>query len=199
MPRVMPRASMTSSTGRPSRRASAALLLLPSSARPSYRPLLPSTSASSAPCSAVGKAAHERRVVHQVGVEVEAGPAGGAAEPHRVDVVRPLLERLHHRAARGQRRAQAERDRGLARRLVCGGDEQGAVASSRAWARRASSAAGSRARARRPGSSGTPRRGRRRRAAVQAATARSASPRRRRRCCSPRGPGRCRAGTPGRR
>ena len=123
MPRVMPRASITSSTGRPSRRASAALLLLPSSARPSYRPLLPSTSARSAPRSP-REAAPQRRVVHQVGVEVEAGPAGGPRQPHRVDVVRALLERLHHRAARGQRRAQAERDRGLARRLVRGGDEQ---------------------------------------------------------------------------
>ena len=110
MPRVMPRASITSSTGRPSCAASAALLLLPSSARPSYRPLLPSTRHEvGAARRARAKQRVDLGVVHQQRVEVEAGPAGGQRQPHRVDVVRALLERLHALAARGQRGGQAER------------------------------------------------------------------------------------------
>jgi len=95
MPRVMPRASITSSTGSWSCLASAALLLLPSSARPSYRPLLPSTRPSSAPRHGLGEAGLDLAGGHQHRVEVDAGAAGGEAEPHRVDVVGALLERLH--------------------------------------------------------------------------------------------------------
>ena len=63
-------------------------------------------------------------VVHQVRVEVETRPAAGAREPHRVDVVGAFLEGLHAAAARGERFRQADRQRGLARRLVGRGDEQ---------------------------------------------------------------------------
>ncbi len=65
---------------------------------------------------------------HQLRIEVDAGPAGGQREPHRVDVVGALLEGLHRVAARRERRRERQRDRGLARTLVRGGDEQGGVA-----------------------------------------------------------------------
>ncbi len=63
-------------------------------------------------------------VRHQHRIEVHAGAAGGQRQPHRVDVVRPLLEGLHEVAAQRQGGGQAERHRRLARRLVRSGDEQ---------------------------------------------------------------------------
>ncbi len=70
----------------------------------------------------VGRVACEQRVdlvaAHQVQVEVEAGPRARARQPHRVDVVGALLERLHREAARGERGGEAEAHRRLARRLV---------------------------------------------------------------------------------
>src|SRR5512141_1365295 len=66
----------------------------------------------------------------QVGIEVVAGPRRRQAEPHRVDVVGALLERLHHFAARAQGGAKADRYGGLARGLVRRGDEDAAHATS---------------------------------------------------------------------
>ena len=57
-------------------------------------------------------------------IEVAAAPARGRGEPHRIDEVRALLERLDGPAARGQRRREADADRGLARRLVRRRDEE---------------------------------------------------------------------------
>ena len=59
----------------------------------------------------------------QVRIEVAAGAAGGQREPHRVDVVGALLERLHRQAATAQCGAQTDRNRRLARRTMRCGDE----------------------------------------------------------------------------
>ncbi len=63
------------------------------------------------------------RAVLRIEIEVEARPPRRAAEPHRVDVVGALLERLHGKAAFRQRPADADRHGRLARRLVRGGDQ----------------------------------------------------------------------------
>jgi hypothetical protein len=60
----------------------------------------------------------------QVGVEVEAVAPGGLGQPHRVDVVGPLLEGLHRQTLRTQGRTQADAERGLARGLVRGRNQQ---------------------------------------------------------------------------
>ena len=57
-------------------------------------------------------------------IEVVARPPGRQAEPQRVDVVGPLLERLHRLAARAQGGAQADAYRRLARRLMRGRDRE---------------------------------------------------------------------------
>ena len=56
---------------------------------------------------------------HEVQVEIEASPTAGLTEPHRVDVIRSLLERLNNSALGAQGGAQTRRDDGLARRFVC--------------------------------------------------------------------------------
>ncbi len=63
-------------------------------------------------------------LVRQVGIEVAAGAAGGERQPHRVDVVGPLLERLDRETAGRERGAQAHAHRRLAGGLVRGGDQQ---------------------------------------------------------------------------
>ncbi len=60
----------------------------------------------------------------QVGVEVVAGPPGGEPQPQGINVVGPLLERLHRFAPRSQGGAQPDAHRGLARGLVGRGDEK---------------------------------------------------------------------------
>ncbi len=75
-----------------------------------------------APC-VVADGVNDFVVLHGVEIEVVAGASGGPAEPHGIDVVRPLLERLHHQAARAQGSTQSQRDSGLAGRLVGSGDE----------------------------------------------------------------------------
>ena len=50
----------------------------------------------------------------RVEVEIEAGPAACPREPHRVDIIRPLLEGLDRKPARRERRREANRDRRLA-------------------------------------------------------------------------------------
>ena len=61
---------------------------------------------------------------HRVEVEIAAASAGRRGEPHRIDVVRALLERLHDELAPAQGRRDSGRNRGLPRRLVRRGDEQ---------------------------------------------------------------------------
>ena len=61
---------------------------------------------------------------HQIEIEVVAVAPGGQAEPHRIDVVRTLLEGLHGQATCFQGRAQSDGERGFARGLVGGGDEE---------------------------------------------------------------------------
>ena len=93
----MPVASTTSTTGAASSFASAALQSRPSRSSPSCRPLLPSTSAMSAPARIAPEGGDDLGVGLGVEVEIVAGPAAGAGVPHRVDIVRPLLEGLHVR------------------------------------------------------------------------------------------------------
>ena len=57
-------------------------------------------------------------------VEVAAAPPARRREPHRVDEVGALLERLDAPAARGQRRGEPDAHRGLARRLVRRRDQE---------------------------------------------------------------------------
>jgi hypothetical protein len=57
-------------------------------------------------------------------IKVVTWPFGRSAEPHRVDVVRTLLERLHGQPTAGKGGAQADADAGLARGLVRGGDQE---------------------------------------------------------------------------
>ena len=64
--------------------------------------------------------------LRKVGIEIAAAAAGGGRQPHRVDVIRAFLERLHRQPAIAQRAAQADGDRRLARRLVGRGDEHAA-------------------------------------------------------------------------
>lgn len=61
---------------------------------------------------------------HEEGVERAAGAAGRSSQPGRVNVVRPLLERLHREAAARERRGQTERDGRLAAASVRRGDHQ---------------------------------------------------------------------------
>ncbi len=51
-----------------------------------------------------------------LGVEIEivARPAAGAREPHRIDIIRPLLVSLHFQASRGKGGGEADGDRRLA-------------------------------------------------------------------------------------
>ena len=64
----------------------------------------------------------------EVRVEVAAAPPAREREPHRVDVVRSLLECLDHEPARAHRRGEPDGNRRLAGRLVCRGDEETAHA-----------------------------------------------------------------------
>ena len=66
---------------------------------------------------------HDLVAPHHVEIEVVAGPLRRHAQPQRIDVVGPLLERLHRMAARVQGGAQAERQRGLAGGFMGGGNE----------------------------------------------------------------------------
>ena len=61
---------------------------------------------------------------HRVEVEIAAVPARRRGQPHRIDVVRALLERLHHEPARAQCGRDPHRDRGLPGRLVGSRHEQ---------------------------------------------------------------------------
>ncbi len=65
----------------------------------------------------------------QVEIEVAAAAPGRGRKPHRIDVIRTLLERLHGETAPGQLRRQADADGGLARRLVRSGNEESVHAS----------------------------------------------------------------------
>ena len=60
--------------------------------------------------------------VHGVVVEIVTRASGGLAKPQGIDIVRPLLERLHDIAGRTQCGAQSNTERGFARRLVRGRD-----------------------------------------------------------------------------
>ena len=76
----------------------------------------------------VARVRRERRQdfirIGEIRVEIAAGPPGRRGQPHRIDEIRPLLERLDNLPARGQRGAQADAHRRLARRLVGGRYEQ---------------------------------------------------------------------------
>ena len=115
----MPQASTTSTTGAPRSFASAALESAPSTSTPSCRPLFPSMRAD------VGAArVRDRRSVKisalALGVEIEivAGTAARSPQPHRVDIVGPLLEGLDDQARRGAAPPRA-RSRASSCRRIC--------------------------------------------------------------------------------
>jgi len=60
---------------------------------------------------------------HEIKIKVVAVAPGGETQPHGVNIVGALLERLHREAAGAQGGGEPERDRGLAGRLVRGGDQ----------------------------------------------------------------------------
>ena len=108
MPRVMPRASITRNTGRSSSFASAALLLLPSSARTVVQSLV---ALDQIHFRAVAREGGDDVVAfHQVQIEVATGAPGSLAEPHRIDVIGTFFERLDCVSAFSQRGAQAYAD-----------------------------------------------------------------------------------------
>ena len=90
---------------------------------PVMQPLVPldegQIRAGGAPC----ELRQDLGVPHRVEVEVVAVAARRRGQPQGIDVVRPLLERLHGKPAPAQGGGDAHRHRGLPGRLVGGGDE----------------------------------------------------------------------------
>ena len=91
--------------------------------RPSYRPITPSTTATSAPASAVQQQRDDAVLADQVRVEVAPGPAAGKRVVAGVDVVGADLVAADHVAAAGERGHQAGGDRRLALAGGRGGDD----------------------------------------------------------------------------
>ena len=66
---------------------------------------------------------HDLLLPHHEQVEVAAVAAGGRRQPHGVDEIRALLERLDGQAGARERRAEADAHRGLAGAAVRRGDD----------------------------------------------------------------------------
>ena len=85
---------------------------------------MPSMRAMSAPLRVAGEGRQNLGASLGVEVEVIAGAAARPLQPHRVDIVGPLLEGLNVEALLLERRCQPDRDRRLAGGLVRRGQEQ---------------------------------------------------------------------------
>ena len=118
MPRARPRASTTNTMGARRSFASAALQSEPSTSTPSCRPLAPSINGDVRPTRVAGEG--RENLGRRLGVEVEivAGAPARPFQPHRVDIVRPLLEGLDAEASLAERRCEPDR-RASSCRTIC--------------------------------------------------------------------------------
>ena len=63
------------------------------------------------------------RIRVRIEVEIVAGPAARMSEPHRIDIIRPLLEGLHGQSARGERCGKPDRQGRFPRGFMRGGNK----------------------------------------------------------------------------